>query len=155
MKKRTGLFTAAAFAAALLSTPLGAQELAEAAFLAGSWIEKKENIETEETWLAPKGGLMLGMNRTVLGGKKSAFEYMRIELRDGRPVYLAGVGGKPGVEFKAIETSPKRLVFENRAHEYPQRVIYVKEGKDTLLARIEGTVQGKAQSQEWRFVRVK
>jgi hypothetical protein len=156
MKKRRNIAAlAAAFTAAVLSAPLAAQELAEAAFLSGTWTEKKDNIETDEMWLAPKGGIMLGVNRTVLAGKKSAYEFMRIELRDGRPVYLASPGGRPPVEFKAIESSPNRLVFENRAHDYPQRVIYVKEGNDLLLARIEGTVEGRERSQEWRFVRVK
>jgi hypothetical protein len=146
---------AAAFAAALSSAPILAQQLAETAFLAGNWAEKKENIQTDEMWLAPKGGMMLGVNRTVLTGKKSAFEYMRIEDRNGRPVYLASPEGRPPVEFKATESSATRLVFENLAHDYPQRVIYWREGPDVLMARIEGKVAGKERSQQWRFLRVK
>jgi hypothetical protein len=155
MKGRSTSAIAAAFAAALLSAPVLAQDLADTAFLAGNWAEKKENIETDEMWLVPKGGMMLGVNRTVLAGKRSAFEFMRIEDREGRPVYLASPEGKPPVEFKATETSSTRLVFENAAHDYPQRVIYWREGPDVLMARIEGKVAGKDRSQQWRFVRVK
>jgi hypothetical protein len=155
MKGSTAAAIAATFTAALACTPLHAQELAATAFLAGSWGEKKENIETDEMWLAPKGGMMLGVNRTVLTGKKSAFEFMRIEDREGRPVYLASPEGKPPVEFKATESSATRLVFENPAHDYPQRVIYWREGPDVLMARIEGRVGGRELSQQWRFVRQK
>ena len=155
MMARSTAIIAAAFTATLLSAPLAAQELAETAFLSGTWSEKKDSIQTDEMWLAPNGGMMLGVNRTVLTGKKSAFEFMRIEDRDGRPVYLASPEGKPPVEFKATESSASRLVFEKTAHDYPQRVIYWRDGPDVLMARIEGKVAGKEQAQQWRFVRVK
>ena len=155
MNRSSPAVIATAFTAALFCAPLFAQGLAETAFLAGTWSEKKENLQTDEMWLAPKGGMMIGVNRTVLTGKKSAFEYMRIEDRDGRPVYLASPEGRPPVEFKARESSATRLVFENLAHDYPQRVIYWREGPDVLMARIEGRIQGKERSQQWRFLRVK
>jgi hypothetical protein len=43
-----------------------------------------------------------------------------------------------------------RVVFENPAHDFPQRVIYWKDGND-LCARIEGTMNGKAESEEWKW----
>jgi len=155
MKGSAAAIIAAVLSAASLPMPLHAQDLAEVAFLAGHWIEKKESLQTEEMWLPPRGGVTLGVNRTVLTGKKTAFEYMRIESRDGRPVYFASPAGKAAVEFKAIETSSTRLVFENAAHDFPQRVIYWREGPDVLMARIEGKVDGKVRSQEWRFARAK
>jgi hypothetical protein len=155
MKGRNVTILAATFATALLSMPLAADELAEAAFLAGTWVEKKDSLETDEMWLAPKAGMMAGVNRTVLAGKRSAIEFMRIESREGRPVYLASPGGKAPVAFKAIESSSTRLVFENTAHDYPQRVLYWREGPDVLMARIEGKVDGKVRSQQWRFTRAR
>jgi hypothetical protein len=43
-----------------------------------------------------------------------------------------------------------RVVFENLAHDFPQRVIYWKEG-DVLAARVEGALRGRERSEEWRF----
>ena len=40
MKLRNAAFVAAGFAVAIFSAPLGAQELSDTAFLAGSWTEK-------------------------------------------------------------------------------------------------------------------
>ena len=45
-------------------------------------------------------------------------------------------------------------IFENPAHDFPQRVIYRRCGAE-LCARIEGTLQGKARSFEWRYSRMK
>ena len=47
-----------------------------------------------------------------------------------------------------------RVVFENPTHDFPQRIIYWKDGAD-LRARIEGTQNGKEGSQEWRWSPVK
>ena len=41
-------------------------------------------------------------------------------------------------------------MFENAAHDFPQRVLYWREG-EFLKARIEGTLKGKERAQEWRF----
>ena len=69
----------AAFAAGL-AAPAVAQDLADLAWLAGSWVERKDGVETEEHWLPPKGGMMVAMNRTVRGpGKRTSFELLRID----------------------------------------------------------------------------
>ena len=41
-----------------------------------------------------------------------------------------------------------RVVFENLSHDFPQRIIYSRKGKQ-LCARIEGTLQGKEEGEEW------
>lgn len=48
------------------------------------------------------------------------------------------------------EAGDKRVVFENLAHDFPQRIVYWKDG-DLLAARIEATVRGQKRSEEWRF----
>lgn len=56
------------------------------------------------------------------------------------------------MEFKLKEAGEKRVVFENAAHDFPQRILYWREGDD-LVARIEGTMRGQPRQQEWRFSR--
>jgi hypothetical protein len=41
-------------------------------------------------------------------------------------------------------------VFENLAHDFPQRIIYSRAG-DQLTARIEGPMNGKPAAMEWRY----
>ena len=101
----------AAFAAASIH----AEGLDDLAWMAGSWMERKGGTDTEEQWLAPKGGLMLGVGRTVKDGKAVEFEMLRIETKDGKPVYLAMPQARPATQFRAIEQGPTRVVFENPA----------------------------------------
>ena len=44
-------------------------------------------------------------------------------------------------------------VFENPAHDFPQRVIYKRDG-DKLNARIEGTKDGKTRGIDFPYTRI-
>lgn len=135
------------------ATAAWATNLDQLNWLAGSWIAKKDHSETEEHWLPAKGEMMLAINRTVRAGRPTSFEFLRIEQRGSQISYLASPSGKPAVEFKLIELGNQRVVFENKTHDFPQRIIYWRESDGSLRARIEGEVQGKLRSQEWHFQR--
>ena len=59
------------------------------------------------------------------------------------------------MEFKLKEMGDKKVTFENRASDFPQRILYWLEADGALKARIEGTMQGKERGIEWRFEKVK
>jgi hypothetical protein len=79
------------------------------------------------------------------------FEFLRIEQKGDEIVYLSMPNGRsPATPFPLKEVSGTRVVFENPTHDFPQRIIYWKDGAD-LRARIEGTQNGKEGSMEWRW----
>ncbi len=123
------------------------------AFLVGSWADAAG--EVEEHWIPPKAGAMLGVNRTVKGGKMVFFEYLRIELDEqGRIVYRASLMGlAPPVTFTLVSHAENQATFENLAHDFPQRIHYKLVG-DELQMRIEGVENGAAKSSEWVLHRV-
>ncbi|HEX7282817.1 MAG TPA: DUF6265 family protein, partial [Vicinamibacterales bacterium] len=87
----------------------------------------------------------------VAKGRTMLFEFLRIEQQGDQIVYLSMPNGRsPATPFLLKEISGTRVVFENPKHDFPQRVIYWKDGAD-LRARIEGTLNGKAGSEEWRW----
>jgi len=126
--------------------------LNDLAWMAGSWVgTSARGIEMEEHWTAPKGNSMIGVHRDVVKGRTLLFEFLRIEQQGDRLVYLSMPNGRsPATPFPLKEASGQRVVFENPAHDFPQRIIYWKEGTD-LRARIEGTLNGKPGSQEWTW----
>lgn len=125
--------------------------LTDLAWMAGSWAGTARGMEMEEHWTAPKGNSMIGVHRDVGKGRTLSFEFLRIEQQGDQVVYLASPGGRsPATAFPLKEVSGTRVVFENPAHDFPQRVVYWKDGTD-LLARIEGTMNGKPGSQQWRW----
>lgn len=120
------------------------------AWMSGSWAGNTGGVEMEEHWMAPKGGAMVGMHRDVAKGRMVSFEFFRIEPQNGKLVYLSSPKGIQAVPFTLIESGPTRAVFANPAHDFPQRIIYWKDGAD-LRARVEGPQNGKTVGEEWRW----
>jgi hypothetical protein len=96
---------------------------------------------------------VLGTNLTLAGGKAS-WEILRVAPSStGKGVSLfAAPSNQPPAEFplSLAKSSGRKLVFENLAHDFPQRVIYERAG-DKLQARIEGMMGGKLEAMDWSF----
>jgi hypothetical protein len=140
-----------AFAASqTVSLPASVQEVG---WLSGCWIAADGERGTEEHWLAPAGGSLLGVARTVRGGRTVGWEFMRIVEDDGRLVFIAAPSGQQGAAFPLVSAKGERLVFENTTHDFPQRVVYERTGTDGLLGRIEGTRDGTAVAVDFPYRR--
>lgn len=133
------------------SSPVSAR-IEQLAFMAGNWGGPAGGADVEEVWLAPRGGIMLGLGRTVKDGKAVDFEFMRIEEQGGTLVYLASPGGKPATPFPLAALDATSAAFES-ALEFPRRVSYRKNPDGTLTARIEGVRNGKPAAREWTWKR--
>ena len=77
------------------------------------------------------------------------------EATDAGTVYFASPRSAPPTAFKLIETGDKRVVFENKNHDFPQRILYWTDAKGALHARIEGPQGGKTVAEEWVWTRAK
>ena len=94
--------------------------------------------------MAPAGGMMLGMSRSVRDGKASGYEFLRIsEEPDGRIVFVASPSNQDSATFTLVEHEANRAVFENPEHDFPQRIIYSLISASKLLGRIEGSIGGE------------
>jgi hypothetical protein len=121
----------------------------------GHWTGAVKDLHMEEHWTSPAGGGLVGMHKDVKAGKMALFEFLRIEAREDGVYYLASPRGATPTAFKLIEQSDRRLVFEDAAHDFPQRIIYWSGAPDELRARIEGTIGGKEKSMEWHWTRAR
>jgi Tol biopolymer transport system component len=125
---------------AVLPLAIGAQSspLARANWLAGCWELRAPNRVTLEMWMPALGDLMLGSSRTTLGARTSEFEMLRLKVEGDKLHYIAMPNGKNETAFPSIELSDTLLVFENTAHDFPQKILYRRRGADSIIARIEG-----------------
>jgi hypothetical protein len=129
--------------------PAPAGEPPDLRWLAGAWCHAEAGRSIEEHWLVERGGLMLGVNRTI-GQSGAAFEFLRIELKPGAVRYIAQPGGAPPVAFALVAADTRRIVFANPAHDFPKRVQYWRNG-DVLHARVDdGTDAGAAEEFTWK-----
>ena len=130
-------------------------EIQRLAWLEGHWAGEKDGVSMEENWTGPRGGALLGLHRDVLGGRLASWEFFRIDRTSEGTFYFASPRSAPPTPFKLVEIDDKRVVFENREHDFPQRILYWLDSKGALHARIEGPQDGKTVSEEWEWARVR
>ncbi|MDR6833151.1 MULTISPECIES: DUF6265 family protein [unclassified Sphingopyxis] len=121
---------------ALLMAASPAANVQDLGWLAGQWVSEADGRWTEESWTAPRGGVMLGHSRSGRGDVLRDFEFLRIVRgTDGALAYMAQPQGGAPVVFRLVRRDTARATFENAAHDYPQRIAYVRTG-ETLTATI-------------------
>jgi len=160
-KKLIGPFLIGAALASvwLLQSPAGAAvpappSIEDLAWMAGNWVSEGA-IRTEESWTPPGGGTLIGMGRTIRGGKTIFFEYLRIESRADGIYYVAHPKARPGTDFRLTHLEAGKAVFENPAHDFPKRITYRLEADGTLVARVEGDARSAEPPQDIRYRRVR
>jgi hypothetical protein len=119
-----------------LQAAVPAARVEELAWMSGRWEALSGETWTEEQWSAPRAGVMLGYSRTGAGGNMGEFEFIRLQAGpDGVPTYMPQPGGRAPVLFPLVASGPTSATFENRAHDYPQRISYRRNG-NVMVATI-------------------
>ena len=139
--------------AATLALPAAAapaDDIAKLGWMAGSWIAEKDGVTTRETWLPPLGGVMAGAGQTNAPGTRPFVSHYKITPEPAGATLTAFLPGQPPTPFVLLPGKDGEAVFENKSHDFPQRVIF-RRCDGTLCARIEGEIQGKAEFEEWRY----
>ena len=139
------------FSHVLMSAAAAAQTPALPAFMTGCWDLVDGEHWTQECWMEPKAGLMLGASREGVGSKLRSWEQLRIEQSaDGTITLYASPGGRPPLPFEARNSSPNAIEFVNATHDFPQRIRYELKG-DRLEAEIS-LIDG-SKPVRWTYVR--
>lgn len=133
--------------------------IASLQFLAGPWSTspgKAKGPVTEELWMAPKGGLMLGSNRVTKEGRTVFWEQLRIEERANDGVYYVAqpMGKAPGAAFRLTKLGSGYALFENPEHDWPQSIAYgLTDIEGQLEVVVSGTEKGEVRVETWSFLR--
>lgn len=125
-------------------------------WLAGCWESNKKGTVSMERWSKPLGKMMLSTSQMVKNGKTLSFEFLRIVEDDSGIYYISKPSeNKEETSFKLIKFNTNEIVFENPAHDFPQRIIYRLEKDKSLFARIEGKNNGKEMGINFPMTRTK
>lgn len=144
-------------AGALLSVVVnaGAAPIDKLAWMQGCWRAEGAEKGSGEQWTSAEGGSMFGISRTATGGKMSEFEFIQIrEVTPGQLAYIVQPSGRPPTSFPLARQDGLTFIFENPAHDFPQRVIYRPDGPHGMLGRIEGMSNGKVRGIDYPMHRV-
>ena len=130
------------------------QRIGDIGWLAGCLEMKSANRVVEEHRMAERGGTMLGMGRTVGARGLADYELTLIKQDGSRLLFEAHPKGQSSATFAARTATADSVVFELPEHDFPQRVGYRRVGADSVLAWVEGTMNGKLRRIEFPYARV-
>lgn len=158
---RPRIFLSVAAVLALLPAWIGAQtaQIASApadrlAWMSGCWSRTNGATVVEEQWMAPRGGVLLGMGRTTVNGRVLEYEFLRVFTAGDTLVYGSIPSGQTYAAFRAKTIGARDIVFENLQHDFPQRIGYRAVNADSLIAFIEGPRGGTVRRTEFPYRRV-
>jgi hypothetical protein len=124
-------------------------------WLAGCWERRANDRVILEQWMSPAGRMMLGMSRTVRGDSTLEYEHLELVERGGKLAYVAHPSGQATATFPQRELTDSTIVFEDPAHDFPQRIGYQRRGADSVVAWIEGTMRGNNRRISFPYARVR
>ncbi len=117
-------------------------------WLTGTWEAELTQAEgappawTDESWSTPRGGILVGVGRRGVGHRLGMWEVMRIatDAAGQTALHVAGSDGS-STSFALVRSAGTEAVFENPAHDYPQRIGYRRtaDGLEAWISRIDGS----------------
>jgi hypothetical protein len=136
--------------------PVARPTLQDFAWLAGHWRIKQGDRLVDEQWMAPAGGLMMGMARNVQADKVREYEFTLLRQEpNGDIVYVASPSKQTQTTFKLTSLRGGEAVFENPEHDFPKKIVYARQPDGSLVTAIEGPGRdGKPRRVEYPFKRV-
>ena len=93
----------------------------------------------------------MGMSRTTSEGRTVAYEFLLIRQGSRGLEYVARPSGQAEAVFTAVRVTDREAVFENPNHDFPTRITYRLQPDKSLLAVVEGRVNGQPRAIEFPY----
>jgi hypothetical protein len=128
-------------------------------WLAGKWSTKQNGSTIVEQWSFFNGALKC-MSYEVKGIDTTLIENSSISCIGGKNVftYYPDKKNKDGkmepVHFVLISEEHNTFIFENKEHDFPQRVVYQRVNENECHAWIEGMQKDKLEKIDFNYKRV-
>lgn len=126
--------------------------------LEGGWKMTTDKSTIYEHWSITAESEMIGKSYALRASDSILLERVKLAQNETGIYYMPSVERQNrgrAVSFRLIKSEQMKFVFENKAHDFPQRVIYHIVNKDSLHAWIEGTKNGKERRSDYYYKRVK
>lgn len=134
------------------------QSIKNVEWLKGTWVNKSAKGNLFETWKQVNKNELSGKSYVVKSKDTMIFETVRLIHQHDSLFYIPTVANQNSnqpIRFTAIEITDKKMLFENRAHDFPQRISYTRIGVDSLVAVVSGEKKGKSKKEVFGMKRVK
>ncbi|WP_316843337.1 DUF6265 family protein [Pedobacter psychrodurus] len=127
------------------------------AFVLGNWEMQTSKGKIVEQWVQSSDQLLSGKSYRINAKGDSLLSETLQVRKIGKEIFYCStvVNQNEGKEvcFKLVSTKDKIYIFENKEHDFPQKIVYQNQGKKEMLAWIEGELNGKNRKSEFRYKR--
>lgn len=127
-------------------------------WLLGKWENKSNDGNLFESWKKINDSIYNGESYFIKGKDTLHYEKIQMKQKGEELFYISTISGqnndKP-ITFIFNDTVSKQLVFENPQNDYPQKIVYSKITKDSIIIRISGIQQGKPSSTKYSLKKTK
>jgi hypothetical protein len=126
----------------------------------GTWrMEGKKAIWFYEDWKQKDNATLIGKSYYLSGKDTVITEYHELVVKGDELFYMANPKNQNNhdqpVPFKLVSSENGVMVFENKAHDFPQRVVYhITPGSGKVLAWIQGDINGMAKKMEFPYTKL-
>lgn len=138
-----------------------ANVISKFSWLEGTWIQKNGSTILKEEWHIEHTNLISGKsyyikNQDTLFTEKIKIKSLKQE--DETAIYYSVVVSNQNegkeILFKYTPSKDKELfIFENKNHDFPQKIVYTKPKNDTLKVSIDGYQNDKYNKINFVFIR--
>lgn len=127
------------------NTAIKHSALNDLSWLQGTWSYTDSDMVSYEVWTKQNDSVYAGRSFSLKGADTVFQESVTLIEKHDTTWYIPTVhdqnGGQP-VSFRLVSATGNTFIFENKEHDFPQRVGYSHPSADSVLAWIEGTDKG-------------
>lgn len=143
--------------APVVAQPFTQKDFEQLHVLRGAWTLTNKRGVLHEVWRMKTADYLTGVSFLVQGKDTIPQETIVLQLRDGNityePTFLFQNGAIP-VVFTLISAENGLFIFENKAHDFPQRIGYLVPKDSLLEAYIEGSTPNGMRKIPFNYTRL-
>jgi len=138
----------------LISISINPQDDSIIKLFPGKWKMNSDNIEYYEEWKIADEHELTGVGFSIEEGDTVLSEELYLKKFAEQWAYVAIPVNQTITLFALTEYSESKFIFENKEHDYPQRIIYEFTADGKLNAATEGIIDGELMRREFNFIRI-
>ncbi len=133
-------------------------QLKKATWFLGNWENSSKEATFKELWKKKNDSSFVGESFVIV--EKDTVFYEKIDLFESTDSLFYKVSVKDQnkekpVSFYMTKSNENELTFENPKHDFPNKIVYTKITKDSLVATIYGKKGGKEMSETFSMKKTK
>ena len=132
--------------------------IAQAEWLLGTWEYRDDSGNVSyESWTKVNDNEFSGESYVLQGEDTIIFEIIQLTQKQDSIFYIAKVEGQNNnlpIRFALTSISENLMIFENPAHDFPQKIEYSKVDNKLMIAEISGLIKGKEVVYRFSMIRI-